>query len=113
MQTFKHFDLKWRDYDSIHWQPLDSQAEPHLDAALREAAGKMFKAMGGVSYGRSDFRVDQQGMPGTQWPDGLARHGTPQSKRLVVQRVPPVHTITSLSAALSLPMAACSSQWLG
>lgn len=61
VQTFKHFDLKWHNYERIHWQLLDGQAEPQLDVALREAAGKMFTAMGGVSYARCDFRVDQQG----------------------------------------------------
>ncbi len=60
-EEFKHFDLKWKDYESMHWRPIDAAAEPKLDAALREAAGRAFVALRGCSYGRSDFRVDRQG----------------------------------------------------
>ncbi len=59
--TFKHFDLKWRDYESMRWQPLDAQAEPALSAALRQHAASAFEALKGCSYGRADFRVDKDG----------------------------------------------------
>ena len=59
-EDFKHFDLKWKDYESMAWVPCD---DPHLDKALRAAAVAAYKATRGVSYGRCDFRVRQFAMP--------------------------------------------------
>ncbi len=59
-EDFKHFDLKWRDYDSMQWVPLDAAREPELDLELRRQAALAFVALRGCSYGRCDFRVDPQ-----------------------------------------------------
>lgn len=57
-ETFKHFDLKWKDFATIKWVPVE---EPELGASLRAAASKAFVACRGASYGRSDFRVNAKG----------------------------------------------------
>mmetsp|Transcript_24454 Transcript_24454/g.53406 ORF Transcript_24454/g.53406 Transcript_24454/m.53406 type:complete len:587 (+) Transcript_24454:207-1967(+) len=59
-ESFKHFDLKWRDYHCIQWRALGPE-EAELEAGLRRAAQQAFRALGGCSYGRCDFRVDAQG----------------------------------------------------
>ncbi|MEW5305757.1 MAG: hypothetical protein WDW36_008276 [Sanguina aurantia] len=59
-ETFKHFDLKWRDFDSMQWVPCPD-SEPELCSALKAAACSAFAALKGVSYGRCDFRVDEKG----------------------------------------------------
>ncbi|KAG2482940.1 hypothetical protein HYH03_018165 [Edaphochlamys debaryana] len=58
-EDFKHFDLKWTDYDSLQWRPLEG--EPELAERLRVAACDTFTATRGVSYGRCDFRLDPHG----------------------------------------------------
>mmetsp|Transcript_24213 Transcript_24213/g.61589 ORF Transcript_24213/g.61589 Transcript_24213/m.61589 type:complete len:672 (-) Transcript_24213:441-2456(-) len=60
-ESFKHFDLKWHDYESMSWRVIDSVKDGELDAALRAAACGAFKALRGVSYGRADFRVTNDG----------------------------------------------------
>ncbi|KAG2422941.1 hypothetical protein HXX76_015692 [Chlamydomonas incerta] len=57
-EDFKHFDLKWTDYESLSWQPC---ADPELSERLKAAACDTFQATRGVSYGRCDFRVDAAG----------------------------------------------------
>ncbi|KAG2426153.1 hypothetical protein HXX76_013134 [Chlamydomonas incerta] len=57
-EDFKHFDLKWTDYESLSWFPC---ADPELAERLKEAARNTFIATRGTSYGRCDFRVDAAG----------------------------------------------------
>ncbi|KAG2425031.1 hypothetical protein HYH02_015082 [Chlamydomonas schloesseri] len=57
-EDFKHFNLKWEDYESLSWRPC---AEPELAERLKAAACDTFRATRGVSYGRCDFRVDAAG----------------------------------------------------
>ncbi|GIL80087.1 hypothetical protein Vretifemale_9282 [Volvox reticuliferus] len=57
-EDFKHFQLKWHDYDTCSWHPC---SDPKLAEQLKDAALKTFIAMHGVSYGRCDFRVDTAG----------------------------------------------------
>ncbi|GLI71226.1 hypothetical protein VaNZ11_016343 [Volvox africanus] len=57
-EDFKHFQLKWHDYDTCSWHPC---LDPELAQRLKDAALKTFIAMYGVSYGRCDFRVDSSG----------------------------------------------------
>ncbi len=57
----QHFELKWHEFESISWVPLDAAKEPELDEGLRHAAALAFVALKGCSYGRCDFRVDSQG----------------------------------------------------
>jgi D-alanine-D-alanine ligase-like ATP-grasp enzyme len=56
---FKHFDLKWKSADDMQWKPV-----PHSSPAydkMMDVGRKAFKAvMGGVGYGRSDVRVDEE-----------------------------------------------------
>ncbi|GFH09403.1 predicted protein, partial [Haematococcus lacustris] len=60
-EEFKHFDLKWREYEGIGWTALDAAAEPDLDRQLRRLSARAFVALKGCSYGRCDFRVDGAG----------------------------------------------------
>lgn len=57
-EDFKHFDLKWTDYESLSWRPCE---DAELNEKLKEAARNTFVATRGVSYGRCDFRVDERG----------------------------------------------------
>jgi len=57
-ETFKHFDLKWKEYDGMRAVPC---ADPALDAVLRDAARSLFVGLGGTGYGRCDIRVDRDG----------------------------------------------------
>ena len=59
-EEFKHSSLKWVDYDGMEVFPVD---DPALDARLREIAARFFVAIGGVSFGRCDIRVDKAGTP--------------------------------------------------
>ena len=57
-ETFKHFDLKWRDYEGMDCVPCADQV---LGERLREAGRRLFAGLGGAGYGRCDVRVDQRG----------------------------------------------------
>jgi len=59
-ETFKHFDLKWKEFQNISWEPcFDEQ----LAFKLKEMSKKIFVALGGVGYGRTDIRVNEKGEP--------------------------------------------------
>lgn len=57
-ESFKHFDLKWRDWRGMHTLPV---TEPELAARLRADAQAFFTAIGGTGYGRCDVRMDAEG----------------------------------------------------
>jgi D-alanine-D-alanine ligase len=57
-ETFKHFDLKWKDYAEMRAQPV---AESGLADRLRAVAALTFAALGGSGFGRCDLRVDDTG----------------------------------------------------
>jgi D-alanine-D-alanine ligase len=57
-ETFKHFDLKWKDFESIRWVPCKEEA---LAERLRDLSRKIFVALHGTGYGRTDIRVDSNG----------------------------------------------------
>jgi len=57
-ETFKHFTLKWIDYATARWAPVE---DPTLDERLRSAAAKMFAGIVGNGYARCDLRMDAQG----------------------------------------------------
>jgi len=59
-ETFKHFDLKWKEFENISWVPSTDEA---LTEKLKEMSKKMFVALGGVGYGRTDIRVNDKGEP--------------------------------------------------
>jgi len=57
-EEFWHTDVKW-DYDV----PFDFKevTDPELIAKLHDTAIRMYKAIGAVSYGRCDIRMNEQG----------------------------------------------------
>jgi biotin carboxylase len=57
-EEFWHTDIKW-DYNV----PFDFKqvTDPELVARLHDTAIRMYKAMGGVAYGRCDIRMNDQG----------------------------------------------------
>jgi len=57
-ESFKHFDLKWKEYGGMQAVPC---ADPALDAALRDAARSLFVGLEGTGYGRCDIRVNRGG----------------------------------------------------
>jgi len=59
-ETFKHFDLKWVDYDNFCWIPVEDQ---ELAEKLKEMSKKVFVGLNGVGYGRTDIRVNNKGEP--------------------------------------------------
>ena len=57
-EEFWHTDIKW-DYNvPFNFKEV---TDPGLIARLHEIAIRMYKAMGGVSYGRCDIRMNEQG----------------------------------------------------
>lgn len=56
-ERIKHFDLKWVDWQSLEWGPVEDEG---IAAALRDAARRIFVGLGGVSYARCDFRLDPE-----------------------------------------------------
>jgi D-alanine-D-alanine ligase len=57
-ESFKHFDLKWKDYELMEVHPV---SDPALAARLREASALTFTALGGSGFGRCDIRMDDAG----------------------------------------------------
>jgi D-alanine-D-alanine ligase-like ATP-grasp enzyme len=57
-ESFKHYDLKWKEYARMSVRPL---AAPDLEQRLRELSVKQFQAMRGMGYARCDFRMDASG----------------------------------------------------
>ncbi len=57
-ETWKHFDLKWTDHQSMTAVPV---ADPSLDERLRAAARGTFMALGADGYHRFDLRMDASG----------------------------------------------------
>ncbi len=57
-ESFKHFDLKWKDYELLRAEPC---RDPVLAERLMEFARKLFIGLNGVSYGRCDIRVNPEG----------------------------------------------------
>jgi len=59
-ESFKHYDMKWVDYDDMHASPL---SDPVLADKLCQMAARFFVGMRGVGFGRCDIRLDQHGRP--------------------------------------------------
>ncbi len=57
-ESFKHFDLKWRDYRGMETVAV---ADAALACRLRDACAGVFTALGGTGYGRCDLRMDSRG----------------------------------------------------
>ena len=59
-ESFKHFDIKWVDFDGMEVEPL---ADEILAERIKDAAKKLFVGLSGAGYGRCDVRVDERGEP--------------------------------------------------
>ena len=57
-EDFKHFNLKWVDYDNIFWKGVTDVA---LCKRLKQQAKNVFQALDGRGYGRLDVRADPSG----------------------------------------------------
>ncbi len=57
-ESFKHFDLKWKDYYSMTVHLFD---DPALACRIQDLSRKMFLGLNGTGYGRCDLRMDEQG----------------------------------------------------
>ena len=58
--TFKHFDLKWKDYAGMACVQCDND---ELAERLEDISRKLFLGLNGAGYGRCDIRVDDEGEP--------------------------------------------------
>jgi len=59
-ESFKHFDLKWKEYENISWTACTDAA---LGEQMKEMTKKIFVALGGTGYGRADLRVNEKNEP--------------------------------------------------
>jgi len=57
-ETFKHFDLKWKEFNNINWIACKDE---ELGKKMMEMSKKIFVALGGTGYGRTDMRVNDKG----------------------------------------------------
>lgn len=57
-ESFKHFDLKWKDYKSMSTVACE---DPLLSARLKDVSSKFFVGLRGTGYGRCDLRMNEQG----------------------------------------------------
>jgi len=57
-EDFKHYNLKWVDYEEISWHPVDDR---DLSRRLQDMAVRVFRACHGRGYGRIDVRSDPSG----------------------------------------------------
>jgi D-alanine-D-alanine ligase len=57
-ETFKHFDLKWIDYNGMTWKAVEDVA---LADKLKDMGRKVFLSLQGDSYARADIRMDRDG----------------------------------------------------
>jgi D-alanine-D-alanine ligase-like ATP-grasp enzyme len=59
-ETFKHYDLKWRDYRRLQWRPV---TDKRLAGQLMRISAELFQGLGGSGYARCDIRVSSTGTP--------------------------------------------------
>lgn len=57
-ESFKHFDLKWKDYEGMTCVQCD---DDELAARLEDMSRKLFLGLNGAGYGRCDIRMNEQG----------------------------------------------------
>ena len=53
-ESFKHYDMKWVDYDKMRVAVIDN---PEYDRRVRDYTLKVFQAFGASGYARCDFRL--------------------------------------------------------
>lgn len=59
-ETFKHYDLKWRDYRRLEWRPVRDEV---LAEQLMRISAELFHGLGGSGYARCDIRLASTGVP--------------------------------------------------
>jgi D-alanine-D-alanine ligase len=57
-ETFKHYDMKWVDYEKMSVAPVN---EPRIEKTLRAQTTRVFQALEGNGYARCDYRMDSSG----------------------------------------------------
>ncbi|HEY3388257.1 MAG TPA: hypothetical protein VGK38_01710, partial [Prolixibacteraceae bacterium] len=57
-ESFKHYDMKWKEYDLMSVYPV---TEKMIDNQLRDLTKRQFIAMEGNGYARCDFRMNSNG----------------------------------------------------
>jgi D-alanine-D-alanine ligase-like ATP-grasp enzyme len=57
-ESFKHFDLKWKDYKKMKCVPCD---DPDLACRLKNISKNFFLGLAGTGYGRCDIRMNKRG----------------------------------------------------
>jgi len=57
-ETFKHYDLKWIDYQGMRCVPCE---DAELNGRLQALSAQLFTGLDGSGYGRCDIRVDAAG----------------------------------------------------
>lgn len=57
-ESFKHYDMKWKEYDLMSVYPV---TETEISNKLRELTRRQFLAMNGIGYARCDFRMNEKG----------------------------------------------------
>jgi D-alanine-D-alanine ligase len=58
-ETFKHYDLKWRDYPLLQWRPV---ADDGLARHLMRISAELFQGLAGTGYARCDIRLASTGV---------------------------------------------------
>jgi D-alanine-D-alanine ligase-like ATP-grasp enzyme len=59
-ESFKHYDLKWRDYELLQWRPV---SDDRLARELERISAELFRGLDGTGYARCDIRADSTGTP--------------------------------------------------
>jgi len=57
-ECFKHFDMKWKEYELMSVYPV---SEKEIELKLRNLTSQQFLAMNGTGYARCDFRMNSNG----------------------------------------------------
>jgi len=57
-ESFKHFDLKWRDYEGMTCIQCEND---EIAERLEDMSRKVFLGLNGTGYGRCDIRMDEKG----------------------------------------------------
>ena len=57
-ESFKHYDLKWVDYERVSVAPV---TDKRIEKTLREQTSRIFQAMDGNGYARCDYRMSADG----------------------------------------------------
>jgi D-alanine-D-alanine ligase len=57
-ESFKHFDLKWKDYEAMSCVQCD---DDELAERLEDMSRKLFLGLNGAGYGRCDIRMNERG----------------------------------------------------